>query len=417
MGFIGFCGVVTVFLTVCLLIGALTPQQQLDTQQTLLYIPAPQQEINQTGENNNLSLTTSGIHILDGDSNVFYLLGAAADFNEWYNGYFTLTDVTAIKAAGGNCVEMHMNHVELLMPTSDTISTSYVTTYIDAMVDLVTGQGLYCIINLADMGVGSYNYMPDWMLDGHGYGTAPYDAATRRTALKDFYDLTVSTQDDNRASWVSIWSYLADRYKTNPYVIFSLVNEPMNSSLSWGEGERATWGGYYATFMETTIDAIRTAGANNLVFVDKPYCASDWTDITDVDKTNVVWEDHVYIEDDHEYAWWTSFVDDMVARYVTTFGKPLFIGEYATIPLNRTNWATDNAAMATYLDDVDVFCGRSFHSWGMLYGEYDSVNEDPGALSSSGENATLAAAIFTSSNFTGGIYLPVAGHLMTLFRR
>jgi hypothetical protein len=53
----------------------------------------------------------------------------------------------------------------------------------------------------------------------------------------------------------------------------------------------------------------------------------------------------------------------------------------------------------------------------MLYGEYDSVNSDPGALSSAEENATLIAALFASDNFIGGLYLPVASHLMTLFRR
>lgn len=343
------------------------------------------------------SLHTDGINIYDENNNPVYLISVGADFNEWYNGYFNASDVTTIKNAGGNCVEMHMNHVELLMPTRDVISTSYVTTYIDNMVNLVTIEEMYLIINLADLGVGSYDYMPDWMLDYHGYGVAPYSDETRRTALKDFYNWTHTTMNDNRESWIGIWTYLANRYKDNPYVLFSLVNEPMNSGLSWGAGERVTFGGYYATFMESTIDAIRAVGANNLVFVDKPYSASDWTDIIDINKVNVVWEDHMYIEDDHEYAWWESFVDESVSRFVTTFGKPLFVGEYATIPLNRSGYIANISSMSYYLNNTAKFIGRSFHSWGMLYGEYDSITGEPGALESFDENVLLIDALLGSN--------------------
>jgi hypothetical protein len=56
--------------------------------------------------------------------------------------------------------------------------------------------------------------------------------------------------------------------------------------------------------------------------------------------------------------------------------------------------------MAIYLNDTSKFCGRSFHSWGMLYGEYDSVDANPGALSSVAENNVLISLIFGDNPLT-----------------
>jgi hypothetical protein len=340
-------------------------------------------------------LSTSGPHIVDSNGHIFYLKGAGADHNEWGKGYFTASDVATIKQNGGNVVEIHTVDFSFdVMPTKNVINTAFFTNTLDPLVNLITGQGLYCIISFRDITVrGSTQYMANWMMDGHSYGSAPYSPTTQAQAAKDFYNLGNSGQNENRAIWISAWSWIASHYASNTYVIFSPVNEPMNS-LTFTTAERPVYGQYYATFMEQTVDAIRATGAQQLVFIDKPYSASEWSDVKKVNRPNIVWEDHAYVEDGHSFSWWQTFVSQMVNTFVTGFGQPLFIGEYATNPLNRANWQTDMANMATYLNDTSKFSGRQFHSWGMLYGEYDNAAEgNSGALTNSSDNNYLIQTI------------------------
>jgi hypothetical protein len=340
-------------------------------------------------------LRTSGTHIVDSDGNQFYLVGAAADHNEWAKGYLTSADVSLIKQNGGNIIELHtVNFYADLMPTKNILNAAFLTNTLDPLVNLITGQGVYCIINMQDLTTWSTSnqYMPNWMMDGHGYGSAPYSVATQQQAFKDFLNVNNALHNDNRAIWLSVWANIANRYKNNPYVIFSPMNEPMNG-ISFATADRPVWGQYYATFMESTVDAIRATGAQQLIFVDKPYSASEWSDIKKVNRPNIVWEDHCYVQDSHDISWWYSFVNKMVDTYVQGFGQPLFIGEYATISLNRANWRVDMANMVAYLADTTKFSGRQFHSWGMLYNEYDSVYGNAGALTNTVDNDYLIQTI------------------------
>jgi hypothetical protein len=344
-------------------------------------------------------LRTSGTHIVDSNGNQFYLVGAAADHNEWSKGYFTSADVSLIKQNGGNIIEIHtVNFYADLMPTKNILNAAFLTNTLDPLVNLITGQGVYCIINMQDLTTWSTSIqnMPNWMMDGHGYGSAPYSVATQQQAFKDFLNVNNALHNDNRAIWLSVWANIANRYKNNPYVIFSPMNEPMNG-ISFATADRPVWGQYYATFMESTVDAIRATGAQQLIFVDKPYSASEWSDIKKVNRPNIVWEDHYYVQDNHDISWWYTFVNQMVITYVQGFGQPLFIGEYGAIPLNRANWRVDMANMVAYLADTTKFSGRVFHSWGMLYGEYSSVTGNTGALTDASQNEALITTIFANT--------------------
>jgi len=354
-----------------------------------------------------MPLSASGTHIVDSIGNLFYLAGVVADKNEWSKGYFTASDVDTIKQNGGNIVEIHTIDFSFdVMPTKNVINTAFFSNTLDPLVNLITSRGLYCIINFRDITVrGSTQYMANWMMDGHGYGSAPYNTSTQQQAAKDFYNLGNPLHNDNRAIWVSSWAWIANHYKDNQYVIFSPVNEPMNS-IPFTTAEHPVYGQYYATFMEQTIDVIRATGAQQVIFIDKPYSASLWSDVKKVNRTNIVWEDHAYVDGGNTYAQWQTFVNQMVSTFVQGFGQPLFIGEYATIPLTQTNWKVIIANMAAYLSDTTRFSGRQFHSWGMLYGENDSVAGDPTALTNTADNMYLIQAILpggtqpSSKNYT-----------------
>jgi hypothetical protein len=83
----------------------------------------------------------------------------------------------------------------------------------------------------------------------------------------------------------------------------------------------------------------------------------------------------------------------MANTFVYGFGQPLFVGEYATIPLNRSNWKAQIANMTDCLSDTARFSGRQFHSWGMLYGECDSISGNLGALDNEADNTYLIQTI------------------------
>lgn len=68
------------------------------------------------------------------------------------------------------------------------------------------------------------------------------------------------------ADLVSLWSNLAQRYKSNPKVIFGLMNEPVRIPA-------AEW----AATAQAAVDAIRSRGARNLVLVPGINWSGAWT--------------------------------------------------------------------------------------------------------------------------------------------
>jgi hypothetical protein len=130
--------------------------------------------------------------------------------------------------------------------------------------------------------------------------------------------------------------------------------------------------------MERIVDAIRSVGAQQLVFINKPYLwDSQWRmTVKPVNRANIVWEDHAYVSTPpYDFTNWKSYINQYVQKFVVEFNKPLFIGEYGFDLMSvirtdyPTNWKTILADLVAYLDSLPL-AGRQWHQWGYIDGEY-----------------------------------------------
>jgi hypothetical protein len=373
-------------------VAASTPQ----TQQTEIILRGKEPALT------NPLLTASGTKLYNGDGAEVYLRSVQVDWNTrnkqagaTYEAaapadtWFLESDVTRIKNEGATAIEIHVLPLTYLMPTRGNVDASYFITWIDVWVEWITDAGLYCILDVTGPGA-RFDWeialtFPDWLWSGLGYA-APSTQADYDTIFEDFFTLSDSTQDTNRAAFVTLWEYFADRYKDNPRVIFSLMNEPFLGSTTHltPDNGNSVFASGYSTFMGTVIDAIRAQGANQPVIVNNPWLhLADWSWATQpINKTNIIWEVHGYLTSDNSYSEWSTNsltgVNGYVNKFVTGYGKPLFFGEYGFDPQSYAkssypqNWITMLSQMTDYLDSKSL-CGRQWHQWGYITGEYYAV--------------------------------------------
>lgn len=317
-------------------------------------------------------LAVSGTSIVDGLGTKVVLVGTQVDSNEYAKGYFSLEDLQKIRSSGGNCIELHQLRVDKMMPQRNVTDESYFIGNLDTWVSWCEQAHIYYVLNVREFKWVSYGAgMPDWMLDGHGYGSAPYNESTVDKAFIDFLDIDNPLHNDNRQCFIDLWKFIANRYKNNQYAIFGLMNEPLcHVSL---DGTQATHLGVtYSEFMEQIVDGIRSVGADNLVFIDRPY-VWDWNRVQPVNRTNVVWEDHLYINPSFSLDQWKSMIQNQIIhRFMGDFQKPVYMGEYGFDPFSVYEdgyWPSDLAGEVTFLKSNGI-AGYSWHTWGLLEGEY-----------------------------------------------
>ena len=96
----------------------------------------------------------------------------------------------------------------------------------------------------------------------------------------------------------------------------------------------------------------------------------------------IIWSYHAYVtEGGISLTEWEEYLTWAVHNYVTTFGKPLIIGEYGELDANGipapdftdsgtgASWQTDLMGMISYLNSLPIV-GYSWFCHGALYGEY-----------------------------------------------
>ncbi|MFH0929509.1 MAG: PA14 domain-containing protein, partial [Candidatus Aenigmatarchaeota archaeon] len=330
--------------------------------------------------------------LCDASGNVVYLKGAQVDRNERRNEqdhsygadspeqtWFTETDVQTMKANGANYFEVHLILLKDVMPTKNIVDTEYLENWLDVYVDWASQNNMYVVLGMGGFSSGASYTVPYWVWQGS------YSSLSSQTVI-DFFDTDVSKMDSSRQAFINAWVALANRYKNNPYVLFSIMNEPLAGEYIDDVGMNRHLGHTYSELMENVVDAIHATGAKNIIIIDKPYVtrtpsttgsglALYYNNVQPVNRDGVVWEDHSYITKRHDFDSWSNWIDTFVPRLVDTFGKPLIIGEYGFDPQEYgkeaypTTWRTQLQNQVDYMDSKEL-AGRQWHHWGALEGEY-----------------------------------------------
>jgi hypothetical protein len=163
------------------------------------------------------------------------------------------------------------------------------------------------------------------------------------------------------------WRQVAARYGTNPLVAFDLYNEPHDITDDvWLHGGRAISGGvaYQAVGMQDMYDAVRSTGAQNLVFVS----GNNWANTLPaqlVSGSNIVYAAHVY----------TCPTSTDPAK--CSPGDPLdptpilrnFVTASASVPVVVTEFGWPSPTDGRYAENVIAFAAQ--HGWGWLIFGWD----------------------------------------------
>ena len=305
--------------------------------------------------------------------------------------WFTSGDVISMKNAGANCLEIHQIGLPELMPERNVPNLEFFENWVDIWVDWCTQNDMYCILDITGFGAQAdwaiYLSMPSWLWED--MNSLPTTKAEYDWFIRSFFDLDNTEQVSNRLAFFKLWKFIANRYKNNPYVIYSIMNEPF-CHVEIPNSATATHLGYsYSKFMEQIVDTIRSTGSEQKIIIDIPFLWNSYWQPTvqSVDRDNIVWESHVYLA-----PWgsptlndWKEKVFQDIQKIVIEFQKPLFIGEFGIAPISEirttyaTNWQSILSGQAAYLDSLQLF-GRQYHCWDDMYGEY--------AIFSSGSDLT-----------------------------
>ena len=321
-------------------------------------------------------LNVSGTAVIDGFGNKVVLVGTQIDYNGRKDGWFSIDDLDKMKSLGGTILEIHGLRFKNMMLERGIIDEVWFVNNLDKWVSWCEQMQIYYIINMRNFKWSSSRgcMMPDWFLEGRY--DPPYDETTCDKACIDLLDVDNPLQEDNRQDFIDLWEFIANRYKNNKYALFGIMNEPLcrvqlnDSSLAKHLGVT------YSRFMEGVVDAIRSTGAKQLIFVDRPYV---WylSNVQPVKRSNIVWEDHLYVQTKYEpknVNSWKTAMDNKIQRFVRDFGKPLYMGEYGSYPFSAydeglSDWRAILAQQVEYLNSSEI-AGYSWHAWSFLEGEY-----------------------------------------------
>lgn len=159
------------------------------------------------------------------------------------------------------------------------------------------------------------------------------------------------TSDYPESSWIADWQTLAQRYKSDPWVIGAdLRNEP-RSPATWGGSSTTDW----HAAAERGGNAVLSVNPNLLIFVEGVSYAGDLSSVASLPVQLNVPDQVVY--EVHDYGFWHSgfaSYSDYVSKITPKWGylvkganpQPLWIGEFGTC--NRADTCVDS----TYLSDL-----------------------------------------------------------------
>jgi hypothetical protein len=320
-------------------------------------------------------LYADGTKLLSPSGQEVSLVGTQIDYNVLNRDvWFNMDDVQKIKSYGGVVLEFNGLLFKDMMPQRGVIDQNWIDR-LDKWVSWCEQTQMYCIINF-----GNFEYKPwgpeapSWLLEGKY--SLPWTNDTWNQASIDFWDVDNPLQEDNRQAVLTGFQFIASRYKNDKCVLFGLFNEPfcLNYLVNQGNAEHLSI--TYARFVERIVDTIRSTGARQLIFVDKPYCWFNTSHFEPVNRDGIVWEDHLYVSAFFDVGQWKSMLNEFVQTYYYDFQKPFYVGEYGFINYTDNmisdsflNWKQVLQEEVNFLKALPV-CGYSWHEYPWLYGEY-----------------------------------------------
>lgn len=215
------------------------------------------------------------------------------------------TDFARMKALGANIVRLPLYPGYYFLIGAET----YLTTYVDRMVDLAEVNGLY--VSLSYHAIGRPG----------GWYAADSDAVLPAYPAKLYYT------DADMA--VSFWNTVAKRYGQRTHVLFELYNEPHDETAEF------TWADWRPTG-ELLIATVRRH-SSNIILGSGPKYTGDLSDVptNPYSDSNLVYVAHVYPGSLPEGA-------NQVAEWERLFG---FLA--ATYPLIISEWGFHNGGDVT----------------------------------------------------------------------
>ena len=220
--------------------------------------------------------------------------------------------------------------------------------------------------------------------------------AKKIVVIIECHDMTAQSGNDANTNlmanqWVpalqTFWTDMANKYKTNPYVWFNIVNEPMG----WTNGQWSNW----LTFQTNFYNLIRNTGAKNIFVADIPYWGQDLSflasDTTKIDWTksrcNALFSTHVY-GGAGNYTQTGQYMQAIVNS-----GVPLIAGEFGVDVRNPTDQNRRDAGNAT----IDF--GRQYGIGSLWWhGNGDTNTEVFNSLKKIGYPTSVGAAYFVDGN-------------------
>lgn len=195
-----------------------------------------------------MSLRTNGLQLVDASGKPFRLRGTMMGLNEkWYgidsiptnwtgatspeNSWFKLDDYQRLKSAGANCIELQCFRLGDFIPNKiiDQATEQQCAVWVDKYAQWSAENGIYSIIDIAGLGWWGFPnpawaapQFPSWLWErADPPYPAPASVGDYETIRRDWFDVTVARQESNRQAYINLWGFLANRYKNNPYVLFS----------------------------------------------------------------------------------------------------------------------------------------------------------------------------------------------------
>ncbi len=301
---------------------------------------------------------------------MIYGAGVVFEESEWYGGYVTEADFQVLQQHNCGIVRLHAIRLYQIMPSDGTIDQNFFINTIDKFVALAKKYGMNITLDIGDWNTGSQfggGGFPTWMTAGF---------ATAADFQKAFWDLTNPACDHQRQMFIQVWHFIADRYKAETHVGFSIYNEPLNVANKHFEINihglsDAAFSNYigtqYSLFMEQISDAIRGAGASiQPVIVNSPFVFY-LTDQKKINRSNVYWDVHLYYDVNTNYVAWTKLFDDR-QNYFASLGMPMIMGEWGIYDWVYFN-TIDYKAVLTQLLNYIKSKGLDFVTW-LGYGAF-----------------------------------------------